>query len=93
MKVGARQKARNLGVLRTYFANKGTGLVALIDRRREKVGELRVGMSDEEMRAALDALASGAEIPAPASQFAVPVTASPAVTASTTAPVPAAATP
>ena len=47
-----------------YFANKGTALLLLINRNREKVGELRYTLSDEQMKTALDALAEGRPIPA-----------------------------
>ena len=63
-KVRSRQRAKDLGVGPIYFANKGTGLVMLIDRKREKVGELRYTLSDEQMVAALDALAAGRPVPA-----------------------------
>ncbi len=56
-KEGARATARELGISKHYFANKGTGLVMLIDRDREKVGELRYTQTDEEMREKLEALA------------------------------------
>ncbi len=62
-KVHSRQRAKDLGVGPIYFANKGTGLLLLIDRQREKVGELRHTASDEQMIAALDALAAGKPIP------------------------------
>lgn len=55
-KSGARKKAADLGILPLYFNNKGTGLVMLINTRREKIGELRHTLGDQEMRAALDAL-------------------------------------
>jgi len=63
-KVHSRQRAKDLGVGPIYFANKGTGLLLLINRQREKVGELRYTSSDEQMVAALDALAAGKPIPA-----------------------------
>ena len=56
-KSGARALARDLGISKLYFANKGTGLVMLINTEREKVGELRYTQSDEEMREKLEALA------------------------------------
>lgn len=63
-KVRSRQRAKDLGVGPIYFANKGTGLVMLINRKREKVGELRYTLSDEQMVAALDAVAAGKPVPA-----------------------------
>lgn len=61
-----RQRAQQLGLGPIYFANKGTGLVLLISRDREKVGELRHTLDDQQMAAALDALAAGRPMPAPA---------------------------
>lgn len=58
-KSGARTKARELGISDLYFANKGTGLVMLVNRDREKVGELRYTQTDAEMREKLEALAGG----------------------------------
>lgn len=55
-KIGAREHAKALGIAPIYLANKGTGLVALIDTAHHKVGELRSTMSVEEMREALDDL-------------------------------------
>ncbi|TDU32352.1 thioredoxin [Panacagrimonas perspica] len=63
-KVHSRQRAQDLGVGPIYFANKGTGVLLLINRQREKVGELRSTSSDEQMVAALDALAAGKPVPA-----------------------------
>jgi thiol-disulfide isomerase/thioredoxin len=63
-KARSRQRAKDLNVGPIYFANKGTGVVLLIDRQREKVGELRYTLSDEQIEAALDALADGRPIPA-----------------------------
>lgn len=65
-KARTRQRAKDLGVSALYFANKGTGLVLLVNRDREKVGELRYTLSDDQMRTALDALAAGQPIPASA---------------------------
>ncbi len=62
-KLRSRQRAKDLGVGPIYFANKGTGVVLLIDRKREKVGELRYTLSDEQMIAELDALAAGKPVP------------------------------
>lgn len=61
-----RQRAQQLGLGPIYFANKGTGLVLLISRDREKVGELRHTLDDQQMAAALAALAAGRPMPAPA---------------------------
>lgn len=58
-KQGARDKAKALGITPHYFANKGTGVVLLINRANEKVGELRYTLTDEQMREQLAALASG----------------------------------
>lgn len=66
-KARSRQRAKDLGVGPIYFANKGTGVVLLVSRGREKVGELRYTLSDEQIAAALDALAEGRPIP-PSSQ-------------------------
>ncbi len=63
-KTRSRQRAKDLGVGPIYFANKGTGLVMLINKQREKVGELRYTLSDEQMVAALDAVAAGQPVPA-----------------------------
>ena len=63
-KTRSRQRAKDLGVGPIYFANKGTGLVLLINRQREKVGELRYTLSDEQMVTALEALAAGKPVPA-----------------------------
>lgn len=63
-KAHSRQRARDLGIGPIYFANKGTGVVLLIDQKREKVGELRYTLTDEQMKTALDALAAGKPIPA-----------------------------
>lgn len=65
-KARTRQRAKDLGVGPIYFANKGTGLVLLVNRKREKVGELRYTLSDEQMKIALDAVAAGQAIPASA---------------------------
>lgn len=64
-KVGARKHAGKLGIAPIYFANKGTGLVALIDTEHRKVGELRSTMSIEEMREALDRLLAMTDAPQP----------------------------
>ena len=58
-KAGAKEKARALGILKPYLANKGTGLVLLINSENEKVGELRYTQTDEEMSEKLEALAAG----------------------------------
>jgi thiol-disulfide isomerase/thioredoxin len=71
-KARTRQRAKDLGVGPIYFANKGTGLVLLINRQREKVGELRYTLSDEQMKTALDALASERPIPASAQPVVTP---------------------
>lgn len=63
-KARSRQRAKDLSVGPIYFANKGTGVVLLVNRQREKVGELRYTLSDEQMKTALDALAAGKPIPA-----------------------------
>lgn len=63
-KARSRQRAKDLNVGPIYFSNKGTGVVLLIDRQREKVGELRYTLSDEQMKTALDALAAGKPVPA-----------------------------
>lgn len=63
-KARSRQRAKDLGVGPIYFANKGTGVVLLINRKREKIGELRYTLTDEQMKTALDALAAGKPIPA-----------------------------
>ena len=63
-KTRTRQRAKDLGVGPLYFANKGTGVVLLVNKKREKVGELRYTLSDEQMMTALDALAAGKPIPA-----------------------------
>jgi thiol-disulfide isomerase/thioredoxin len=63
-KTRSRQRAKDLNVGPIYFANKGTGVVLLVNRQREKVGELRYTLSDEQMKTALDALAAGKPIPA-----------------------------
>lgn len=65
-KARTRQRAKDLGVGPIYFANKGTGLVLLVNRQREKVGELRYTLSDAQMKAALDAVAAGQPVPATA---------------------------
>lgn len=75
-KVRTRQRARDLGIGPIYFANTGTGLVLLINRKREKAGELRYTLSDEQMKTALDALAAGRAIPA-SSQPVMPKRAAP----------------
>ena len=77
-KARSRQRAKDLGVGPIYFANKGTGVVLLVNTRREKVGELRYTLSDDQMKTALDALAAGRPVPAmvPALPVAVPVPAS-----------------
>lgn len=67
-KARAREKAKDLGIAPLYFANKGTGLVLLVNRKYEKVGELRYTLSDAEMRAALDALVADKPVPAPQPQ-------------------------
>lgn len=66
-KTRSRQRAKDLNVGPIYFANKGTGVVLLINRQREKVGELRYTLSDVQIKTALDALAAGKPIP-PSSQ-------------------------
>lgn len=66
-KARSRQRAKDLNVGPIYFANKGTGVVLLINTKREKVGELRYTLSDAQMKSALDALADGRPIP-PSSQ-------------------------
>lgn len=63
-KAQTRQRATELGLGPIYFANKGTGLVLLVNRQREKVGELRHTLSDQQIITALDALADGRPIPA-----------------------------
>lgn len=63
-KVRSRQRAKDLGVGPIYFANKGTGVVLLIDKKREKIGELRYTLNDVQMVTALDALAAGKSVPA-----------------------------
>lgn len=77
----AKALAKELGIARHYFANKKTGLVMLIDRAGEKVGELRHYLSEDEMRERLNAMVEG-KVPAPlppdpnqksATPFAVPV--------------------
>lgn len=55
-KKGAQQTARELGILDLYYANKSTGLVILVNKNHEKVGELRYTLTDEEMKEKLDAL-------------------------------------
>lgn len=62
-KAHTREQAMDLGIGPLYFNNRGTGVVLLVNRQREKVGELRYTLSDEQMRAALDALAAGLPIP------------------------------
>lgn len=64
-KARTREKAAALGIAPLYFANRGTGVVLLVNRSFEKVGELRYTLSDAEMRAALDALVAGKPVPAP----------------------------
>lgn len=66
-KAKTREKAKALGIAPLYFSNKGTGVVLLVNRQREKVGELRYTLGDAEMRAALDALVAGKPVPAPKS--------------------------
>ncbi len=55
-KKGAQQKARELGILKLYYANRGTGLAILVNKNHKKVGELRYTLTDEEMKEKLDAL-------------------------------------
>lgn len=56
-KKGARATAKALGISKLYLANKGTGLVLLVDKNRKKVGELRYQQTDAEMREKLSRLA------------------------------------
>lgn len=62
-KARTREQAMDLGIGPLYFNNRGTGVVLLVNRQREKVGELRYTLSDTQMRAALDALAASQPIP------------------------------
>lgn len=59
-KAATRTRAEQLGIGALYMGNTATGWLALLDRQGKQVGELRHGMSVDEMRAALTQLADSA---------------------------------